>query len=291
MAEVILTPSGHPRWRAQEGDPAVFTTARDAFARDWREGLFVLAAEKVESAPATGMAFWRSWAQRYLTRLCHIPSSANKLEVDRPSGVELAQTILSAPPMTGGEYLTDRVLEDVWEQLHAWTVAATGDYGGLGELLEARAPKWHQVGRVCFHLAENKQDPDRPFAFMATFSTGFGAGGKLKHLPLRRALEQYAGAKNRPALVKLLEPIQAAAKRCDWIADMVEDQSVFSPMALSPNQAHRFLTDAEAMEEAGLAVRLPDWWKKRPRPQVAVTIDRRTNGASAPTTSWTSTSP
>jgi non-specific serine/threonine protein kinase len=39
-------------------------------------------------------------------------------------------------------------------------------------------------------------------------------------------------------------------------------------------QAHRFLTEIPAMEQAGLAVRVPDWWKARreARPQVQVRI-------------------
>ena len=96
---------------------------------------------------------------------------------------------------------------------------------------EERAPKWHQVGRVCFHLAENRGDDARPFAFMATYASGFGAAGRLKHLPLRKALEQYAGAKNRAALVKLLSPVQQAAEVCDWVQDLVDSGEIYQPVA------------------------------------------------------------
>lgn len=47
---------------------------------------------------------------------------------------------------------------------------------------------------MTFHWAENKKDPERPFAFLATHATGFGAGGKLEHPPLGRALELGADA-------------------------------------------------------------------------------------------------
>lgn len=49
-------------------------------------------------------------------------------------------------------------------------------------------------GSCPFHLAANRDDHARPFAFMATYSSGFGVAGRLKHLPLREALEQYAGS-------------------------------------------------------------------------------------------------
>jgi hypothetical protein len=104
----------------------------------------------------------------------------------------------------------------------------------LEAFIQTEAPKWQQVGRVCFHLAENKTVPDRPFAFVATFAMGFGAGGRLKHVPLRRALEQYAGAKNRPALIKLLEPGQQAAERCDWVRKLVDSGEVYQATAWSP---------------------------------------------------------
>jgi len=46
----------------------------------------------------------------------------------------------------------------------------------LEAFLQARAPKWRRAGRVFFHPAENKNDPHRRFAFLATDATEFGAG-------------------------------------------------------------------------------------------------------------------
>ena len=152
-------------------------------------------------------------------------------------------------------------------------VAATG---GLETFLQTRAPKWHQVGRVCFHLAENKSDATRPFAFMATYTAGFGAAGRLQHLPLRKALEQYAGAKNRPALIKLLSPVQQAAEHCAWVQTLVESGEIYQPMAWSAGRAYQFLQSVPALEESGVSVRLPNWWQKRPRPQVSVRIGSQT---------------
>ena len=61
--------------------------------------------------------------------------------------------------MQGAEYLSEAALVGVWEDLDAWVrgaVAAGGE--GLSGFLKRRAPLWHQVGRVCFHLAENRRD-------------------------------------------------------------------------------------------------------------------------------------
>jgi len=245
------------------------------FSDDWREGLFTLAAEKTAEGDSLTLRYWQGVAERYLTALCHIPGSAEKIEVEPPSPAECATWVLTAPPMRGGEYLTTQVLLDVWSALDRWATEAIPSAGGLEAFLQSRAPKWHQVGRVCFHLAENKNDQARPFAFLATFATGFGAAGRLKHLPLRKALEQYAGAKNRSALVKLLAPVQQAAERCEWVTKLVDSGEVFQPMGWTVEQAYAFLRTVPELEDSGLSVRLPDWWRKRARPRVSVTIGQK----------------
>ena len=46
-------------------------------------------------------------------------------------------------------------------------------------------------------------------------------------------------------------------------------------MAWPPERAYRLLQSTSALEESGLSVRLPNWWRKRPRPQVSVTVGAR----------------
>jgi hypothetical protein len=46
----------------------------------------------------------------------------------------------------------------------------------LQSFLAGFNPAWTLVGRVHFNLAENRRDPDYPFAFMATYTTGLSAG-------------------------------------------------------------------------------------------------------------------
>src|SRR5262249_2976738 len=50
--------------------------------------------------------------------------------------------------------------------------------------------------------------------------------------------------------------------------------AVYQPLAWTPDEALRFLRAVPAFEAAGLAVRVPDWWRSRrpPRPEVAVRI-------------------
>ena len=270
-----LTPAGHLRWTPRDGDPAppAIAPLQSAFDADWREALFTLAADRIDTHEAPAARFWQEIAERHLTALCHLPEHESRIEIEPPAAADSAAWILSAPPMHGGEYLSEDSLQGVWSHLDTWVrEAVEGTDGGLPAFLRARAPSWHQVGRVCFHLAENRNDPERPFAFMATYASGFGASGRVKHLPLRRALQQYAGAKNRAALVSLLSPIQQAAETCDWVRELVDSGDVYQPLAWTPDRAYRLLRSVPELESSGLSVRLPNWWRKRPRPRVSVTI-------------------
>ena len=278
---IRLTPAGHLRWESSgdEAAPAGPPSLQHAFESDWREALFTLAADKIPVQDRPSVRYWQQLAERHLTGLCHVPEDAGTFEVEPLSSADCARWILTAPPMQGGEYLCEGTLQRIWERLDGWVRETVASTGGLAAFLQERAPKWHQVGRVCFHLAENRNDEARPFAFMATYASGFGAAGRVKHLPLRKALEQYAGAKNRPALVKLLSPIQQAAEVCDWVKDLVDSGDVYRPMAWTAARAYRLLRSAPDLEESGLSVSLPNWWRRRPRPQVSVTL-----GARAPAT-------
>ena len=175
--------------------------------------------------------------------------------------------------MQGGEYLNGDVLEELWADLDQWVkdeVSSSGN--GLAEWLKKHAAIWHQVGRVCFHLAENKRDPKLPFAFLATYAPRLSKAGRLQYQPLGKALQEYAGEKNKRALINLLSPVHLASEKSSFVKDLVESGEVFHPLAWTPGEACRLLQDVPFLEESGLLVRLPDWWRKRPRPRVSVTI-------------------
>ena len=141
-------------------------------------------------------------------------------------------------------------------------------------------PDAQLLGRVTFHLAENKRDPDRPFAFLATYAHRMSAKSQVQHLPLGEALRQYAAERDQTKLAELLIPVREAASRSKVVGQMLTSRAIFQPQAWTVSQAYRFLNDVAIMEEAGLSVRVPDWWKSRKvtRPQVQVRIgDQRTS--------------
>jgi SNF2 family DNA or RNA helicase len=172
--------------------------------------------------------------------------------------------------------LNTGLLHNLWIDLDGWVrkeIALSAL--GLSGWLKKHAPLWHQVGRVCFHLAENKSNPDFPFAFLATYAPRLSRGGRVQYQPLGKALQEYAGQRNKKALISLLSPVQAASEKSDFIKKLVDSKDVFHTLAWSPKEAYRFLLDVPLLEESGLLVRLPDWWKKRPRPRVVVTMGEK----------------
>jgi non-specific serine/threonine protein kinase len=151
----------------------------------------------------------------------------------------------------------------------------------LQGFLAAYNPAWTLVGRVHFNLAENRRDADYPFAFMATYTTGLSAAAKAQHLPLGEALRQYAGAKNKDELLKLLQPVQRAAAKCDWLKGLVNDGEIFHPLRWSPQQALSLIRSAPDLEDAGVILRMPPAWAsgRPPRPKATATIGRRAPSA------------
>ncbi len=261
---------------ALELTPHGTVICRDAslptFAESDAAGLITLAGQKLQIETDLSIGFWKNFGNLFLRTLCHIPEG-EAVAVPPPSPAELAELVLNAPPMRGAEYLSPELLSNLWNRMEEWTQQKLPTSGNLAEFLETYAPRWARVGRVTLHLAENKGDPEFPFAFMATYASGLSKGGRVQQLPLGKALKEYAGANNKPALIKLLSPLQAAAKQNELIADLLETGDIFHPLVWLPDEAFEFLQGVPTFEEANLLVRLPNWWKKKSRrPQVAVTI-------------------
>ena len=272
-----ITPAGHVLPVREAGStsgptPAVLRTLA-AFHEGSAPGLFELAAQPVSGGLPPQLSYWRDFASRYLVEMCNTPVETAELEpVPPPSSADLTTLLLSTPPMPGAEYLTADTLVALWVSLDEWVRAAAEDAGGLESFLSARAPLWRQVGRVCFHLAENKKDPAYPFAFIATYAPRLSEAARVRYQPLGRALQELAGERNRGALVRLLTPVHRAAQKSDLIRSLVDSSDIYHPLAWTPEDAYRFLQEAPLYEECGVLVRVPDWWSRRARPRVAVRI-------------------
>jgi hypothetical protein len=202
---LALSPAGHlflePDDQAEPRlSPVTSERLEAAFGNSVATGLELLAGELLHAPLPSTLVFWRGLARRYFTALCHHPNGADAsaTALKRPSA-EVWQTMMeAAPPMKGLEYLDTPALDGCWDELDRFArerIATTA--GGVQAYLKGLNPVWNVVGRVTFHLAENKRNSDYPFAFLATYTHRVSEQGKPQHLPLGRALEEYAGARNQ----------------------------------------------------------------------------------------------
>ncbi|WP_307719441.1 DEAD/DEAH box helicase [Massilia cavernae] len=263
--------------------PAVLTRIRHAFERNALGGLLHLGASELAIALPPSLAFGRELAHLFMTRLCAVPDLARQWEslaLPAPQA-ELAQLLAGLPPMVGAEYLDMARLETLWADLLLEARAQIAqDDGDVQAWLAHKHPSWNLLGRVCFHLAENKANPEAPFAFLATYGATVSQQAKVQHVPLGRALQEYAGSENRDALLRLLMQVHKASEKCPWLAALVASGAIFHARAWSPQDAHQFLQNIPLFEASGIVVRIPDWWKpgQPSRPQVQVNIGQRAAG-------------
>ncbi|HEX3656780.1 MAG TPA: DEAD/DEAH box helicase [Pirellulales bacterium] len=283
MIDLLISPHGRPLIATDcepDGTPAPAALRRTAQALDASaaRGLLHLATVELQTTLPPGLSWARGFASDYLTRLCHTPGLGEAGEIAAvapPPEDELAAVAQRCPPLLGSEYLTAEVLAAWWGELDELVRAeARQSPGGAQEYLRQQNPVWRLVGRVTFHLAENKRDPAHPFAFLATYASRLSAQARVQHQPLGRALQEYAGARNRSALVALLTPVERATQLSPLAKELVESGDVYQPLAWTAREAYRFLQDIPKFEESGLIVRVPDWWRAQrpPRPIVSVKV-------------------
>ncbi|PWU14656.1 MAG: ATP-dependent helicase [Bdellovibrio sp.] len=238
-----------------------------------------VASDAVTEEPA--FAYWKDFARLYLSLFAATPEIDDRDLKSDPVRIalhpdDLDRFLAMVPPMKGSEYVNEESLTVLWRSMET---AIHREILRSGKSASEYFAKSHKslnlLGRVCFHLAENKNSPDAPFAFLATYAHQVSKKGKAQHLPLSRALDEYAEQKS--VLLRLLSPIQKAAKESSFLLQLVRAGDIYEALAWSPREAYRFLKDIPVFEKAGIAVRVPNWWNpKQPhRPQVAFRLGEK----------------
>jgi non-specific serine/threonine protein kinase len=285
---LALSPSGNLFLDEASGEE--YLSQKDAetikgfFEHGHQKGLLLLGLENFLEPLPPSFIYWQNFSQRFIIEVCHLPelsqaklqSTLSKILVLKAEDLE--EFLMQAPFMKGIEYLNVDVLAQFWNNLCAELSQQLTHYNGdIKALLKARNSSWNLVGRVYFHLAENKNSVETPFAFLATYTTRLSDTQAPKHMPLGRAFEEHAGEQNKSALLALLMPVQKASITSAFIKTLLESGDIFHPQAWTPHQAHCFLKDIPLIEASGVMIRVPNWWNIRtpPRPQVSVSIGEK----------------
>src|SRR5687768_9222505 len=123
MPSLALTPRGHLLFdRAGETDGltgGLASTLERAFHSGSGHGLFELGATEVGTVLPADFSYWRDFAARFVTAICAHPYDDEPASLAAPPVAELAAFAAAAPPMTGAEYVTASVLQELWTEIAA----------------------------------------------------------------------------------------------------------------------------------------------------------------------------
>ncbi len=236
---------------------------KEAFRKDRYRALFQIGFHTAEKEESPGLSFLRILSKRFLKALTGLPD----LEVAREHiDVELSdedyEAILCCVPFgIGTENIGRAWISLQFMKLTQVFASSIRQYeGSVSLFLTERAQDLRVPERVFFHLVENKEDDDCPFAFLATYSTK-DAEGKVTHLPLSYALEEYR--QDREHLLKLLACLSKVAEVSPLLASFIESGEMFHPLRMNSGEAYAFLKAVPAIEECGVVCRVPNWWKQK----------------------------
>ena len=232
------------------------------FQQTFASGLLFLGFCDISVRLSPSLGFLRDFAQLFAQKLSRTPG----LELIRDKIIihlekdKIAEVINKSPFMTGGEYLNENILKKVWTQLNTQFQQKIKKHKGTVEnFINNFSPDTHLVGRVYFHLVENKKSEEFPFAFLATYSTSLNKQGGSKHLPMKHALEEYGDDNQK--LIDLLATVHLAAKESQLISRILDSGEIFHPLAWSANESFKFLKEIALYESCGILCRIPNWWK------------------------------
>ena len=231
----------------------------ERYRADPYDALFEYGFTPESSQRPPSLGFMRGFASKFIASIARSPDIELTREPPAIQDDEVAEVLGNLPFALGIENVDADWVKAVWAKLSSAFAVRIGAFDGtVADFLAAHDPNVQVMGRVCFHLVENRFD-ERPFAFMATYSTK--AGGRAEHLPLRNAMLEFKGRDD--ALLKLLAAVSRAADRSGLISELVESGELFSPLKFTADEAYTYLKEIPVYEECGILCRMPDWWKRK----------------------------
>jgi len=234
----------------------------EAFEADKYRALFHLGFLKKEKWFSPSIEYLHHIAEMLIKKLSQqseIEFYRDTMQVDLLED-ELYRLKEELPFVIGMEYVDDDWMRAVWDRLLAVFRLEIKNYDGtVARYFTEYNSNINVVGRVFFHLVENKED-QYPFAFMATYSTKPVKSKKAVHTPLKNALEEFDGDEKK--LLSLISTVIKAAEKSSFISELLESGELFSPLKLTAEEAHTILREITTYEEAGILCRVLDWWRK-----------------------------
>jgi len=268
MVEIVVTPT--MKFRIQ-GEGKNAKKLQNDFKESRSQGLLLLVKQSALSNVSPSLSFWYDFASSFMKSFC-VFSDVDPLHVPIEKSL-LRKHIQLLPPMLGAENITEDMLEEVWRDLEQYLISVIDEFKGNPRQFIAREfPDWAEVGRVHFHLAENKNPNGKPFVFLSTYSVRVAGKARVQHRPLGVALKESLRQKSNKHLEQLLTPINLASKKSKFVRKAVSTSSIYAPLYLDPTEAFELIGDIPECEQAGVICKVPVWWQKSRPPRVKVSV-------------------
>ncbi len=158
----VASPLGEGEAVSVAIDPDWVKKIEAAFDDGSVAGILELATHTGTTDVSASVKYWREFGQLFLSQLCAHEAIEEPVEACRvPTPDKAIRSLsLSVPPLIGGENVTVPRLESLWEEMNLFLLSeAKGFAGTLRDFIGKRFPFWVHVGRVYFHLAENRKNP------------------------------------------------------------------------------------------------------------------------------------
>ena len=233
------------------------------FLEDRYGTLFRIGFEDARKGEHASLVFLRRLSGYFLDAVTSLP----ELELVREKAEILLsddaaeQLLRDVPFGIGTENISRSWLEHIFRELNQAYARELSDYPGTVKLfLTEKNQKLRVPERIFFHLVENQDDYDHPFAFLATYATQ-GQDGLVRHMPLSYALTEFKN--ERVKLLTLLSCLNKVAEVSELLGSFVESGELFHPLRLNAQEAYELLKAVPEIEACGVLCRVPNWWKKR----------------------------
>lgn len=241
-----------------------------AFSSNIYSGLMHLAKNEPKADWSETLLYWRSFVLLFLKELS-LAEEEKVSGIKIPSAWEIEKFVNLIPDMRGARHWSMLAFRNLWLGFFEWIQVEMSNYPeGFDQFLIKEIPGWDSDGKICFNLTELKDNDDFPFAFMATLIVSNHKKNSERHLPLYRILEE-SNPKDKSTL-QVVAHMYKIAQKIPWIKSLLETHEIFYPQAWTADQAYKLLVSIPLLKEAGLRVKVPNWWKKRIPPKIQFSI-------------------
>lgn len=170
----------------------------------------------------------------------------------------------------GGIFLNEKWINKNFEKIVTEIYSLSNEKGisVYNTLLELK-PKIILPSKMYFHLVENYNAEEKPFAFMVTFTLSLDK--ETKHYPIRNVLEYKFNNTNQTDII--LNLIEQLSNRSHFMSVMIKNGNFFKPALLNEKEAYSFLQEVNLYEKMGIVCRVPKW--RNATSKIIINIDEK----------------